>query len=57
MNIDSHLSWSNHINTLAAKISKNIGIMNRLKPVLPSNVLLTLYNSFILPFLNYSVIV
>ena len=31
--------------------------MNRLKPVLPSNVLLTLYNSFILPYLNYSVIV
>ena len=57
MNIDSHLSWSNHINTLATKISKNIGIMNRLKPVLPSNVLLTLYNSFILPYLNYSVIV
>ena len=31
--------------------------MNRLKPVVPSNVLLTLYNLFILPYLNYSVIV
>ena len=57
MNIDSHLSWSNHVNNLATKILKNIGIMNRLNPFLPRNVLLTLYNSFILPYLNYSVIV
>ena len=38
------------------KISKNIGIMNRLKYFLPSNILLTLYNSFVLPYLNYSIL-
>ena len=36
-----------------SKISKNVGIMNRLKFCIPSNILLTLYNSFVLPYLNY----
>ena len=30
--------------------------MNRLKFCIPSNILLTLYNSFLLPYLNYSII-
>ena len=39
-----------------AKISKNVGVMHRLKLVLPTNILLTLYNSLILPYLNYAIL-
>lgn len=54
--INENLSWSKHINVLVSKISKNVGVMNRLKPVLPKNILLTLYNSLILPYLNYAIL-
>jgi hypothetical protein len=54
--IDEKLSWKSHINDVASKISKNIGIINRLKKFLPSHVLLTLYNCFVLPYLSYSVL-
>ena len=39
-----------------SKISKTIGIMNRLKFFVHKHVLLTLYNSLVLPYLNYSVV-
>ncbi len=56
IHIDENLTWKKHIDTITAKISKNIGIMNRLKNVLPCSILLTLYNSFILPYLNYAIL-
>ena len=37
------------------KISKVIGIMYRLKDIYPKNILLTLYNSLIVPYLNYCI--
>ena len=54
--IDENLTWKYHIDELATKISKNIGIINRLKYYLPSRILLTLYNSLVLPYLNYSIL-
>ncbi len=38
------------------KISKAIGSMNRLKSSLPQTILQTLYNSFVLPYLNYAIL-
>ena len=54
--IDKHLKWSTHIEFIANKISKYIGVINRLKHTLPSRVLLTLYNTLILPHLNYGLV-
>ena len=54
--IDENLSWKKHIDIITTKISKNIGVMNRLKYFLPRSILLTLYNSFVLPYLNYSIL-
>ena len=51
--IDDKLSWSSHINDIALKISRVIGIMYKLKHVLPSNILLLLYNSLVLPHISY----
>ena len=53
----SNLTWSNPINHVSLKISKTIGIFYRLKAIYPSAILQTLYNTLILPFFNYCILV
>ena len=48
------LTWTEHINTFALKISRSIGIFLRLRTYLPSDILLLLYKSFILPYIHYA---
>ena len=55
--LDNHLSWKPHINMVSQKISKTIGIMNRLKNTLPNDVLQIIYYSLVLPYLNYGILV
>ena len=45
-----------HIDHISMKISKVIGIMYLLKDIYHKNILLTLYNSFIVPHLNYYIL-
>ena len=52
--ISSDLKWSKHIDHIGLKISKVIGIMYRLRSTLPEDILLTIYNSLIMPHFNYS---
>jgi hypothetical protein len=54
--VDENLSWKNHIHVIATKISKTVGILNNLKHFLPRDVLLSIYNSLILPYLNYGIV-
>jgi len=54
--VDKNLSWKSHINKISNKISKIIGVLNRLKHFLPRKILLTLYNSLCLPHLNYGIL-
>src|ERR1043165_4639117 len=51
--VDSHLSWRDHINSIAQKIAKSIGILNRISHLLPEAAKLNLYYSLILPYLSY----
>ena len=51
--INENLTWSDHIETVANKCSKNIGIIRKLRKTVPSNVLVTLYYTLIYPYLNY----
>ena len=37
-------------------LSQNIGVINKLKFCLPSRILLTLYSTLILPYLNYGIL-
>ena len=53
ISLDEHLSWESHCNKVANKISRNCGVLNRVKKTLPPSSLLTLYNSLILPHLSY----
>ena len=40
--IDNKLSWKYHIDNICKTVSRNIGIINRVKQFLPLSVLLTL---------------
>ena len=55
LTIDEQLSWSPHIQKIYNKISRTLGIMNRLKQFLPENILCLIYNSLILPYFQYSI--
>ena len=52
--LESNLSWNKHINYISLKVSKAIGIL--LKSVYPLSVLLTLYNTLVLPYFNYGIL-
>jgi hypothetical protein len=54
--IDESISWASHLFKVQMKISKVLGVMNRLKFCLPSETLLLLYNSMILPHLLYGIL-
>ena len=53
--IDNNLKWSAHIQYTSRKISKGIGVMVKARKVFEQNTLLSLYNSLILPYLNYCI--
>ena len=55
--LNENLKWKSHANMVAKKISKTIGVMTRLKNVLPVNVLRNIYNALILSHLNYGNII
>ena len=51
--IYSNMKWKKHIDHIVLKVSKIIGIMYRLKFMLPADLLLMICNSLILPHFNY----
>ena len=57
LTIDQHMTWNAHIQKISNKISRSLGIINRLKRHLPQNILRTICNSLILPGINYSILV
>ena len=56
LTINENLSWKPHVDLIANKLSKYVGILNRLKRYLPQNILKTLYFSLIQSSLNYSLL-
>ena len=54
--IDEHLSWKPHIQKISNKIARTLDIICRLKNFLPTDILRILYDSLILPHLQYSVL-
>ena len=54
---DENMKWQSYINIISAKISRLIGIMARVRSFLTSKELLLLYNTLILPHLNYCAVV
>ena len=55
--IDEKLTWKNHVNIITNKLSKIIGILNRLKYIYAKHILLTMYNSLFIPHVNFGSLV
>ena len=53
--IDEHLKFDKQINAICNKISKTVGILFKLNKFMPINILKTLYDSLILPYLTYGI--
>ena len=53
--LDANLNWKKHLGKLSNQCSKKIGILNKLKHTLPQEIKTILYNSLILPHINYCI--
>ena len=54
--IDKNLNWAPHIQHINSKISKNLGILFRLRHFLTLNTLKQIYYSLIYPYLHYGIL-
>ena len=55
IHFNEQLNWKSHIDKLSVKCCRVLGILNRLKRILPLNIKIILCNSFMLPHLNYGI--
>ena len=53
ISFNEQLNWQSHIKTISNRCSRIIGILNKLKRLLPLNIKIMLYNTLILSHLNY----
>ena len=51
--IDEKLTWRNHVNYISTKIAKGIGILIKARFCLSKETLVSLYYTFIYPYLTY----
>ena len=56
LTLDCNLNFKPHTKIIAAKISRVIGVLHKLKYIFPAYLLRMIYNSLILPYLNYSLL-
>lgn len=50
---DDKLRFNEHIKHVSLKISKSIGILYRIRPLIPRDILINLYYNFVFPYLIY----
>ena len=53
LKLDPHLSWNQHVQFIANKVSKGTGMLHKLRDYLPSGCLRKLYYAFVYPHLSY----
>ena len=51
--VDEKLNWSRHVKTILSKMSRYVGIMYKIKKLLPLTARLQIYHSFIQSHINY----
>ena len=56
LTISDNLEWKTHVHKIANKCSRTTGILNKLKHILPASISIMLYNSLLLPQLNYCIL-
>ena len=55
--VNSIMSWSDHVDSIIKKINQRIGLITRIKNLIPITTRLTLYNSLIVPLFDYGDII
>ena len=55
--IDKCITFENHIAFIKGKVSRGLGILYKCRRIFHKNTLLTLYNSFIYPYIQYCICV
>ena len=55
LTMDTNLNWNKHSEKICNKCTKMTGILNRLKYVLHLGIKIMLYNTLILPHINYCI--
>ena len=53
----SNMTWSDHVDNMTSKIEKRLGLLKRIKHLLPKYARILFYNSFVLPVFHYGDIV
>ena len=51
LTIDAQLSWSKHVDEISKKVSSAIGALKRVRPFIPTDVAVQIYNALILPLI------
>ena len=51
--IDKNLSWKHHIDYIAIKVSRTVGLITKLRHFLPTHTLLNIYHALVTPYLTY----
>jgi len=54
--LDESLTWKSHAQMITNKLSKVVGILNRLKYIYPFNALTSIYNSLCVSHMNYGLL-
>ena len=52
--IHKNLTWNEHIESLIAKVNQRIGLLNRIKHLLPLDARVTIYNALIRPLFDFA---
>ena len=55
--IDNNLTWKHHIDHITIKISRTIGLISKLRYLVPKHTLINIYRSLVAPYLKYGLIV
>lgn len=56
LHLNYDLKWKTHVRQITAKISRGIGIMNRLRNIYPKEILMTLYHTLVTCHLNFQIL-
>ena len=51
--LDETLSWDERIKTICKKVGAGVGMLKRIKPYIPANMLQSIYSALIQPYFDY----
>ena len=57
MNIDENLAWKRHIDVISKTISRNIGMLTKIKHYVLGYILYSLYCTPVLPYINCGILI